>query len=154
GSTSLTVPFPTAATAIAPNLPGLSAGTVQAQVYLQTSATAYTPIGKIGRTASRRTGVSAITASTVDQETPQASVTSTRASYVNHGFGMPKVTFTRGSTILEQGRAPSLNGITSLTVPFPTAATAIAPNLPGLSAGTVQVQVYLQTSATAYTSIG
>ncbi|OLC30427.1 MAG: hypothetical protein AUH81_20260 [Candidatus Rokubacteria bacterium 13_1_40CM_4_69_5] len=32
-------------------------------------------------------------------------------------------------------------------MPFPTAATALAPNLPGLSAGPVEVQVFLQTGA-------
>jgi hypothetical protein len=55
---------------------------------------------------------------------------------------------------LAQARATALTGSTSLTVPFPTAATAIAPNLPGLSAGTVQAWVYLQTSATSYAPIG
>jgi len=47
GSTTLTVPFPTAATALAPNLPGLSAGSVQAQVYVQTGTLTYTLIGSV-----------------------------------------------------------------------------------------------------------
>jgi hypothetical protein len=41
------VPFPTAATAIAPNLPGLSAGPIQAQVYVQTGTLTYTLIGSV-----------------------------------------------------------------------------------------------------------
>jgi hypothetical protein len=154
GSTSLTVPFPTAATAIAPNLPGLSAGTVQAQVYLQTSATDYRLIGSVSLTVNNTTGVSAITPNTIDLAAPPASFTITGAGFVNSGFGLPVVNFTSGSTILAQARATGLTGSTSLTVPFPTAATAIAPNLPGLSAGAVQAQVFLQTSATVYTLIG
>jgi hypothetical protein len=154
GSTSLTVPFPTAATALTPNLPGLSVGTVQAQVYLQTSATDYRLIGSVSLTVNNTTGVSAITPNTIDLASPPASFTITGAGFVNSGFGLPVVNFTSGSTILVQARATGLTGSTSLTVPFPTAATAIAPNLPGLSAGTVQAQVFLQTSATVYTLIG
>jgi len=154
GSTSLTVPFPTAATAIAPNLPGLSAGTLLAQVFLQTGSTGYKLIGNVALTVSDTTGVSAITPNTVNLISPPASFTITGAGFVNNGFGLPVVNFTRGSTILAQARATGLTGSTSLTVPFPTAATAIAPNLPGLSAGTVQAQVFLQTSSTGYTLIG
>jgi hypothetical protein len=157
GSTSLTVPFPTTATAIAPNLPGLSAGTVQVQVYVQTSATVYTLIGSVSLTVNDTrvvAGVSTIAPNTIDLTAPPASFTITGTGFVNNGFGLPVVNFSRGSTVLAQARATGLSGSTSLTVPFPTAATAIAPNLPGLSAGAVQVQVYLQTSATGYTLIG
>ena len=62
--------------------------------------------------------------------------------------------FTRGSTVLAQARATGLTGGTTLTVPFPTAATAIAPNLPGLSARPVQAPVYVQTGTLTYALIG
>ena len=157
GSTSLTVPFPTAATAIAPNLPGLSAGAVQVQVYLQTSSTNYSLIGGVPLTVVNSTpppGVSSITPSSIDLATPPASFTIAGNGFANQGFGLPVVNFTRGTTVLGQARAAAMTGSTSLTVPFPTAATAIAPNLPGLSAGTVQAQVYVQTGNVTYTLLG
>ena len=157
GSTSLTVPFPTAATAIAPNLAGLSAGAVQAQVYLQTSSTNYNLIGGVPLTVVDTTpapGVNAITPGSIDLATPPTSFTIAGNGFVNQGFGLPVVNFTRGSTVLAQARATAMTGSTSLTVPFPTAATAIAPNLPGLSAGSVQAQVYVQTGNVTYTLIG
>src|SRR5439155_22892438 len=76
------------------------------------------------------------------------------AGFVNNGFGLPLVNFTRGSTLLAQARATALTGSTSLTVPFPTAATALTPNLPGLSAGAVVATLYVQPSAMPYTLIG
>ena len=156
-STSLTVPFPTTATAIAPNLPGLSAGSVQVQVYLQTSSTNYSLVGGVPLTVVNTTpppGVNGITPSSIDLATPPASFAIAGNGFVNQGFGLPVVNFTRGSTVLAQARATTMTGSTSLTVPFPTAATAIAPNLPGLSAGTVQAQVYVQTGNLTYTLIG
>jgi hypothetical protein len=44
--------------------------------------------------------------------------------------------------------------VATLTVPFPTGATSLTPNLPGLSAGTVEVQVWLQTAAGSYRFLG
>src|SRR5262245_22964966 len=157
GSTSLTVPFPTAATAIAPNLPGLSAGTVQAQVYVQTGSVTYTLIGSVALTINDTRvvpGVSTITPSTIDLATPPAGLTITGNGFVNQGFGLPVVNFARGTSVLAQARATAMTGSTTLTVPFPTAATAIAANLPGLSAGTVQAQVYIQTGDLTYTLLG
>ncbi len=157
GSTSLTVPFPTAATALAPNLPGLSAGPVQAQVYVQTGVVTYTLIGSVNLTVNDTRvvpGVSSITPSTIDLKTPPASFTITGAGFANNGFGLPVVNFARNGTVIAQARATAMTGSTSLTVPFPTAATALAPNLPGLSAGTVQAQVYVQTGTYTYTLIG
>ena len=58
------------------------------------------------------------------------------------------INFVRGGTLLAQARATALNGSTSLTVPYPTQATAITPNMPGLSAGSIQAQVWQQTSST------
>jgi Abnormal spindle-like microcephaly-assoc'd, ASPM-SPD-2-Hydin len=157
GSTTLTVPFPTAATAIAPNLPGLSAGSVQAQVYVQTGTLTYTLIGSVPLTITDTravSGVSSITPNTVDLSAPPTSFTITGNGFVNQGFGLPVVNFTRGSTVLAQARATAMAGSTTLTVPFPTATTAIAPNLPGLSPGAVQAQVYVQTGDLTYTLIG
>jgi len=157
GSTTLTVPYPTAATAIAPNLPGLSAGTVQAQVYLQTSSTVYGLIGSVTLTITDTRpvpGVASITPSAIDLVAPPAAFTITGEGFANVGFGLPVVNFTRGTSVLAQARATALAGSTTLTVPYPTAATALAPNLPGLSAGTVQVQVYVQTGSLTYTLLG
>ncbi|HEV8639722.1 MAG TPA: S8 family serine peptidase [Methylomirabilota bacterium] len=157
GSTTLTVPFPTAATAIAPNLPGLSAGTMDVQVYLQTGTASYSLLGSGTLTVSDTRpapGVSAITPNSIDLATPPASFTITGGGFANLGFGLPVVNFVRNGVILAQARATAMTGSTTLTVPFPTSATAIAPNLPGLSAGTVNVQVYLQTGAASYSLLG
>ncbi len=157
GSTTLTVPFPTAATALAPNLPGLSAGSVQAQVFVQTGTVTYTFIGSVPLTVTDTRvgpGVSTITPSTIDLAAPPAGFTVTGNGFANLGFGLPVVNFTRGTTVLAQARATAMAGSTTLTVPFPTAATALAPNLPGLSAGSVQAQVYVQTGTLTYTLIG
>src|SRR3989454_2456472 len=71
------------------------------------------------------------------------------------GFGLPVVNFMRGTTLLAQARATALTSGTTLTVPFPTPATAITPNLPALSAGPVQAQVWQQTgSAPTFSLIG
>ena len=43
----------------------------------------------------------------------------------------------RGTTLLAQARATALTS-TTLTVPYPTPATALTPNVPGLSAGSVR----------------
>jgi hypothetical protein len=155
--TTLTVPFPTAATAIAPNLPGLSAGPVQAQVYIQTGSVTYTLIGSVSLTITDTRivpGVSTITPGTIDLISPPTSFTITGNGFANQGFGLPVVNFSRGSSVLGQARATAMTGSTTLTVPFPTAATAIAPNLPGLSAGSVQAQVYSQTGDLTYTLLG
>ncbi len=150
GST-LTVPYPTSATALTPNLPGLSAGTVQVQVHLQTGTTTFQLLGSTTLTvADTRPTVSAITPSSIDLATPPASFTITGRDFANLGFGLPVVNFVRNGVLLAQARATALTGHTTLTVPYPTSATALTPNLPGLSAGTVQVQVWLQTGSASY----
>jgi subtilisin family serine protease len=152
-STSLTVPFPTAATALAPNLTGLSAGPVEVQVYLQTEAAGYGLLasGTLSVTDSR--GVSGIAPAMIDLATPPADFIVTGAGFADLGFGRPVVNFLRNGAVVAQARATEMTG-TSLTVPFPTPATALAPNLPGLAAGTVTVQVYLQTGPTSYSLFG
>jgi subtilisin family serine protease len=141
--TSLTVPFPTQATAITPNMPGLSAGSVQAQVWQQTgSAPTFSLIGSATLTVTDTRGVSGIAPSTIDLASPPATFTITGGGFANLGFGLPMVNFMRGGTLIAQARATALAGSTTLTVPFPTQATAITPNMPGLSAGAVTAQVW------------
>ncbi len=79
---------------------------------------------------------------------PPASFTVTGHGFVNLGFGLPVVNFMRNGALIAQARATALAGGTTLTVPYPTQATAITPNMPGLSVGTVQAQVWQQTSST------
>jgi len=154
GSTTLTVPFPTQATAITPNMPGLSAGPVQAQVWQQTGSSSFSLIGTATLTVTDTRGVSAITPNSIDLLTPPASFTITGAGFANLGFGLPVVNFMRGTTLLAQARTTALSGGTTLTVPYPTQATAITPNLPGLSAGPVVAQVWQQTGTGSFTLIG
>src|SRR5258705_46078 len=59
-----------------------------------------------------------------------------------------------GGTIVGQARATALSGNTTLTVPFPTNVTSLNGPLPGLRAGTVQVQVYNQTGAASWVLVG
>jgi len=157
GGTILTVPFPTAATALTPNLPGLSAGSVQVQVFLQTAAASYSLFGSSPLTVTDTRpapGVSAIAPNAIDLATPPPSFTITGNRLADLGFGLPVVNFARNGILLAQARAIALTGGTILTVPFPTAATALTPNLPGLSAGSVLVQVFLQTGAGTYSLLG
>ncbi len=99
--------------------------------------------------------MSGITPSSMDLATPPASFTITGNGFANLGFGLPMVNFMRGTTLLAQARATALTGSTTLTVPFPTPATSITPNLPGLSAGPVEAQVWQQTgSAPTFSLIG
>ncbi len=157
GSTSLTVPFPTQATAITPNVPGLSAGPVQAQVWQQTSASTFSLVGTGALTVNdtrSAPGVSAIVPNPVDLLVPPASFTITGTGFANLGFGLPVVNFVRGTSVIAQARATALTGSTTLTVPFPTQATAITPNMPGLSVGPVQAQVWQQTGTGSFALIG
>jgi Subtilase family/HYDIN/CFA65/VesB-like, Ig-like domain len=155
GSTALTVPYPTQATAITPNMPGLAAGQVQAQVWQQTgSAPTFSLIGTVTLTVIDTRGVSGITPSTIDLVDPPAAFTITGGGFANLGFGLPVVNFMRGGTLIAQARATALTGGTTLTVPYPTQATAITPNMPGLSAGSVQAQVWQQTGTSSFTLIG
>jgi hypothetical protein len=157
GGTTLTVPFPTQATAITPNMPGLSAGAVTAQVWQQTASSSFSLVGAVGLTVTDTRpvpGVSGITPSMISLATPPASFTITGNGFANFGFGLPVVNFVRGGTVIAQARATALTGSTTLTVPYPTQATAITPNMPGLSAGTVTAQVWQQTAASSFTLIG
>src|SRR5207245_2317626 len=151
GNTTLTVPFPTQATAITPNMPGLSAGTVQAQVWQQTgNAPTFSLIGSATLTVTDTRpvpGVSGISPNPIDLADPPATFTITGVGFANLGFGLPVVNFVRGSVLIAQARATALAGNTTLTVPYPTQATAITPSMPGLSAGALQAQVWQQTGS-------
>ena len=74
--------------------------------------------------------------------------------FTDVGIGLPVVNFMRGTTLLAQARATALTS-TTLTVPYPTQATAITPNMPGLSAGPVTAQVWVQVgTAPTFTLMG
>jgi subtilisin family serine protease len=157
GGTTLAVPFPTTATSLTPNLPGLSAGAVQVQVWSPTGNTTYSLIGSVSLTVAdtrAAPGVNAITPNAIDLATPPATFTLTGSGLSNAGFGLPVINFVRGGALLAQARASALTGTTTLTVPFPNASTSLTPNLPGLSAGTVQVQVWLPTGGGGYSLLG
>jgi hypothetical protein len=98
--------------------------------------------------------VNSITPSSINLATPPASFTIAGGSFANSGFGLPIVNFTRSGTVLGQARATALTGSTSLTVSFPTNATSLIGSLPGLSAGTVSVDVYNQTGPGTYSLPG
>src|SRR3989442_5181385 len=76
---------------------------------------------------------------------PPASFTVTGNGFANLGFGLPVANFMRGAHLLTQARSTSLTATTTLTMPFPTAATQLpnTPGLPGLSAGPAVGQGYL-----------
>src|SRR3989475_283253 len=150
GNTTLTVPFPTQATAITPNMPGLSAGTVQAQVWQQTgSAPTFSLIGSAPLTVTDTRplpGVNGISPNPLDLPHPPVPFTIAAAGFANLGFGLPVVNFLFNDTATAETYTLALPGALPISVPFPTQATAITPNVPGLSAGTVQAQVWQQTA--------
>jgi hypothetical protein len=151
------VPFPTNATSLTPNLPGLSAGTVDVQVWSPASSTTYSFFGRATLTVTdtRPTpGVTAITPNPIDLAAPPSTFTVTGAGFENRGFGLPVVNFVRNGVLLAQARATTLVGGTTLTVPYPTAATSLTANLPGLSAGVVQAQVWQATGSASFGLIG
>lgn len=98
--------------------------------------------------------VNSITPNSINLATPPASFTIAGGGFANSGFGLPIVNFTRSGTLLGQARATALSGSTSLTVPYPTNATSLIGALPGLSAGTVSVEVYNQTGPGTYSLPG
>src|SRR3989442_8608315 len=85
GSTTLTVPFPTAATQLpnTPGLPGLSAGPVEVQVFLQTGAGSFSLLGSVTLTI---TDTRPITPGSIDLAAPPASFTVTGNGFANLGF--------------------------------------------------------------------
>jgi hypothetical protein len=126
-------------------------------VFLQIGTGSYSLLGSVTLTVTDTRsppGVSAIAPNSIDLATPPLSFTITGSRFADLGFGLPVVNFIRGGTALAQARATALTGSTALAVPFPTTATAIAPSLPGLSAGSVVVQVFLQTGAGTYGLLG
>src|SRR5207245_8196742 len=140
-------PQPTATPA---RLPARSAATLQAQVWQQPASNSFSLIGSAALTVTDTRGAAVITPSTIDLLNPPASFTITGNGFADLGFGLPVVNFMRGTTLIAQARATALTGSTTLTVPFPTQATAITPNMPGLSAGPVQAQVWQQTGSSSF----
>src|SRR5262245_58100619 len=89
----------------------------------------------------------------IDLGAPPVTFTITGAGFANLGFGLPVVNFMNGTTLIAQARATALTGSTTLTVPFPTQATAITPSMPGLSAGSVQAQIWQQTGSSTFSLV-
>jgi subtilisin family serine protease len=155
-STSLTVPYPTNATSISGSLPGLSTGTITVQVYNQTGSGSWSLVGSTSLTVNDSTpppSVSSITPNTIDLASPPASFTIAGNGFKNLGFGLPVANFYSGGTLVAQARATS-GSSTSLTIPYPTNATSLFGSLPGLSAGTITVQVYIQTGSYGWSLAG
>ena len=99
--------------------------------------------------------MTSITPNPIDLAAPPTTSTVTGSGFANLGFGLPVVNFVRNGAVVAQARATAMTA-TTLTVAFPTSATALPGNhnLPGLSAGVVTVQVYLQTAASSYSLLG
>ena len=158
GSTALTVPFPTNATSLNGPLPGLTAGTVQVQVYNQTGSASWALVGSITLTVNDTRPcplcVTGISPTPIDLASAPTTFTIAGQGLANNGFGLPVANFMSGGTIVGQARATGLTGSTTLTVPFPTNTTSLNGPLPGLRAGTVQVQVYNQTGSASWAFVG
>ena len=155
-STSLTIPYPTNATSLSGSLPGLSAGSVTVKIYNQTGSNSWSLVGSVSLTVNDTRpapGVSSITPNTIDLAAPPTSFTIAGNGFTNVGFGLPIANFTLNGTVVAQARATS-GSSTSLIVPFPTNATAVFPPLPGLSAGSVTIQVYNQTGSNSWSLVG
>jgi hypothetical protein len=94
--------------------------------------------------------VSSITPNPTDLASPPSGFTIGGSGFANLGFGLPVTNFYNSNgNFIAQARATSGTS-TSITVPFPTNATSISGPLPGLSAGTVTVQVYNQTGSNSW----
>src|SRR5262245_16630595 len=154
GSTTLTVPFPTQATAITPSMPGLSAGPVQAQDWQQAGRGNFRLVTTGALTVADGRRVDGIRPPSINLAAAPTTFTITGLGFSNLGYGLPVVNFMRGTTLLAQARATAVTAGTALTVPFPTQATAITANLPGLSAGPVQAQVWRQTATGSFVLVG
>src|SRR5262249_6264966 len=141
GNTTLTVPYPTQATAITPNMPRLSVRPLVAQGWQSPPPSPPFPLlGRAPITVVVPRGVSGIAPNPIALANPPSSFTITGGGLTDIGFGLPMVNFVRNGTLIAQARATAVAGNTTLTVPFPTQATAITPNMPGLSAGPGQAR--------------
>jgi hypothetical protein len=149
-TTTLTVPFPTTQGLFGP-LPGLSAGTITVRVQNQTGASGSwgdvgTTLLTINDTRGTNPSVNSITPNAIDLASPPASFTLTGNGFINFGYGLPVVNFTHNGTLRAQVRASSGTS-TMLTVPFPGTQGLFGP-LPGLSEGSILVEVFNQTGVT------
>src|SRR3989442_6087608 len=103
GSTTLTVPFPTAATQLpnTPGLPGLSAGPGEVQVFLQTGAGSFSLFGSVTLTVTDTRPAPAGSANTPNPITPAgppARFTLKGKSFAEPGFGVPVAELLRDRT--------------------------------------------------------
>jgi hypothetical protein len=159
-ATSLTVPYPNATTKLPStgNLPGLSAGPIVVDVWLQTGTSSFSLLGSTALTVTDTrppAGVTGIIPNVISLAVPPASFTLTGGRFENLGFGLPVVNFMRNGAALGQARATAITAA-SLTVPYPNATTKLPStgNLPGLSAGPIVVDVWLQTGTSSFSLLG
>ena len=126
------------------------------QVFLQTGPSSYGLLGSETLTVTDTPRASRSSAlNRVDLASAPASFTITGNGFVNLGFGLPWGNFTRGGLLLTQAQRNGPRRLsTSLTGPFPNDGYASAPGLTGLSAGPVEVQVFLQTGPNSYSLLG
>src|SRR5262249_59622909 len=95
GNTTMTVPFPTQATAITPNMPGLSAGSVQAQVWQQTGSSSFSLVTTVALTVTDTRRVDGISPASINLAAPPATFTFTGIGFSNLGYGLPGINFIR-----------------------------------------------------------
>src|SRR5262249_61634485 len=134
---------------------GLTAVTVHVEFYNQTGSSSFNLVVSPTRRSSDlrpAPGVSSIIPNPIDLASPPASFTITGSGFANLGFGRSVANFTRNGTLIAQARATSGNS-TTLTVPFPTT-QGLFGTLPGLSAGSVTVEVYNQTGSSTWSLVG
>jgi hypothetical protein len=159
-STTLTVPFPTNATSVSGQWPGLSAGEpILVQVYNQTGPSSYRLVGSAPLSVQDSRPPAQIMSITPDSFDLTAShptvFTIVGERFADTGFGLPMVNFTRAGRLAAQARASSLVGSTTLTVPFPTDSTSLKGSMASFStAGAVLVQIYNQTGPNDFLLIG
>src|SRR2546428_10791383 len=90
-----------------PGLPGLSAGPVEVQIYLQTGPANFSLLVSVTLTVA---DTRPIAPSSIDLADPPASFTVTGNGFADLGFGLPGATFVRGGGLLAQARPPPLPG--------------------------------------------
>jgi Subtilase family/Fervidolysin N-terminal prodomain/HYDIN/CFA65/VesB-like, Ig-like domain len=99
------------------------------------------------------TSVNSITPNPIDLVAPPSGFTLSGNGFANLGFGLPAANFMLNGTLVGQVRATSVSNNT-LAIPFPGTQGIFANTLPGLSAGTITVQIYNQTGSGTWGLVG
>ncbi len=97
--------------------------------------------------------VNSISPNPIDLVAPPSGFTLSGNGFANLGFGMPAANFMLNGTLVGQVRATSVSN-NSLAIPFPGTQGIFNNTLPGLSAGTITVQVYNQTGSGTWGLVG